>query len=138
MARITTLSTSSQRFGYQAGFGDNQTSGSIVDGVFAVYQDNVNSGNWVLRARSNSVDTDDNSSSAVAADTWYKIVIIVYADNRAELFINGTSVATVTSGLPTGAGRGTGFLSSLFKSVGTTSRTVDIDYIEVIGCKKES
>ncbi len=134
MLRINTnLSSGTQRFGIQSGFADNLNAGAIVDGLYADYIDNANSGNWRLRAFSNSSATDGNSSSAVAADTWYRLTVIQYPDATGELFVNGTSVATVASGLPTGASRGTGFATQIYKTIGTTARLYDVDYIEVIG-----
>jgi hypothetical protein len=40
-------------------------------------------------------------------------------------------VATHTANIPTGAGRELGFGYLLIKSVGTTARTVDFDYLNV-------
>lgn len=134
MVRFTNLSDGTNTYGVDFGFIDNVDIGSPIDGVYAFYMHSTNSGNWVLACESNNTLTSNNSSSAVAAATWYKVKVVVYPNGTAELFINDVSVVTSDgTNVPTGAGRGTGFGSSIFKTVGSTSRSVDIDYIEVIG-----
>ena len=53
----------------------------------------------------------------------------VYADgSRVDFTISGTTQA-VTTNIPTAAGRETGIMANLVKSVGTTARTMLLDYI---------
>jgi hypothetical protein len=131
MVRVTTLSSAAQTYTYYMGFIDAAAT-EPVDGVYFRYTHGVNSGQWQLVCRSNNTETATNSSSAVAAATWYRLTILVNpAGSSAEFFVNGTSIGTCASNLPTGAGRGTGFGSNIIKSVGTTARTIDLDYLEI-------
>lgn len=132
MMRIGTLSDGTNRYTYRAGFIDSPSAES-TDGVFFRYVDNVNTGQWQLVCRSNGTETATNSTTAPAAATWYRLTIIINpAGTNAEFFVNGTSIGTCASNLPTGAGRGTGFGSLVIKSAGGTARTFDLDYLEVI------
>jgi predicted outer membrane repeat protein len=132
MIRIGTLSDGTNRYTYRAGFIDSPSAES-TDGIFFRYVDNVNTGQWQLVCRSNGTETATNSTTAPAAATWYRLTIIVNpAGNNAEFFVNGTSIGTCASNLPTGAGRGTGFGSLIIKSAGGTARTIDLDYLEII------
>ncbi|MGL5830926.1 MAG: choice-of-anchor Q domain-containing protein, partial [Candidatus Altimarinota bacterium] len=131
MVRITTLSDGTNRFIYRNGFLDSP-SAEPTDGVYFRYSDNLNTGQWQLVCRSNGTETATASTSAPAAATWYRLTIIVNpAGSSAEFFVDGTSIGTCASNLPTGAGRGTGFGSFMLKSVGLTARTIDLDYVEI-------
>jgi hypothetical protein len=132
MVRINTLSAALERYTYRAGFIDSPSAES-TDGVFFRYVDNVNSGQWQLVCRSNGTETATNSTSAPAAATWYRLSIIINpGGTSAEFFVNGTSIGTCASNLPTGAGRGTGFGSLVIKSIGLTPETIDLDYLEIL------
>lgn len=131
MVRITTLSTAAQTYVYRIGFIDSAT-GEPVDGVYFRYTHGTNSGQWQLVCRSNNTETATNSTSAPAIATWYRLTIAVNpAGTSAEFFVNGTSIGTCASNLPTGAGRGTGFGSNIIKTNGNTARTIDLDYLEI-------
>jgi predicted outer membrane repeat protein len=131
MVRITTLSTAAQTYIYRVGFIDSAT-GEPVDGVYFRYTHGVNSGRWELVCRAASTETATASTTAPAAATWYRLTIIVNpAGDSAEFFVNGTSIGTCASNLPTGGTNGTGFGSNLIKSLGTTARTIDLDYLEI-------
>ena len=134
LIRIAALSDGTNTYTFRAGFIDSGSAES-PDGVFFRYTNGVNSGNWQLIARSNNSETATNSSSAVAAATWYRLTIIVNpAGTSAEFFVNGTSIGTVGTTIPTGAGRGTGFGVMFLKSAGTADNSVlDEDYLEVVG-----
>lgn len=127
--RMPTISTALEKFVVRIGFHDATSSTVPVDGVWFEVDEGVNSGQWQLKASSNSTATTTNSVSAPAANTWYKLrVDINAAGTSAEFFIDGSSVGTVASNIPTGTGRGTSPAVFIVKSVGTTSRTIDIDY----------
>jgi len=135
MIRIPTLSDGTNRFGFEFGFLDGYPTAAPTDGVYAFYRDDTNSGKWRLITNSNGTSTNsDDTGTAVAAATWYRLEVIVYG-GEAWMKVNGTetSSARPTTNIPTGAGRGTGFGTEIFKSVGTTSRNLDVDYIECIG-----
>jgi hypothetical protein len=134
VVRVTTLSTGTERFSYRAGFIDSATAES-TDGCFFRYSDNVNAGNWQGVCRSNTTESVCDTAIAVTANAWDRLSIFVDPLNStADFHVDSSSVnCSVTTNIPTGAGRGTSFGSMLLKSVGTTARTVDIDYLKVDG-----
>ena len=127
--RIPTLSViASEAFTLRIGLHDS-TSAAPTDGLWFEYIDNVNSGQWQVKAASNSTATTTNTTSAPAANTWYRLKIdINAAGTSAEFYVDGVSVGTVASNIPTGSGRVFGPNAGITKSVGTTARTLDLDF----------
>lgn len=130
---IPTASNGTDTFSVRVGFNDTANSaGDGVDGVFFRYTHSVNSGNWVCVTRSNSVETAANTAIAgvAGAGIYTSLEIEVNADaSSVDFRINGANVATVTTNIPTGAGRGTGVAAHIIKSLGTTNRTIVLDLI---------
>jgi hypothetical protein len=93
----------------------------------------VNSGNWVCVCRSNSVETTSNTSTAIDTSNYQALEIEVNASaSSASFYINGASVATIATNIPSGATRATGICPVwITKSAGTTTRAVAIDLVEV-------
>jgi hypothetical protein len=134
MVRLPTLSDGTNTYYYWAGFTDRTIATGTVDGCFLRYNHGIVSGQWQGICRSNSAESS-TSGVTVVANTWYRLNIIINpAGTEARFFVNGTQIgSTITTNIPTGAGRGTGFGSVLSKTAGTTERTADLDYVEVIG-----
>lgn len=138
---IPTLSTSTQRFKLFAGLFDaTNAAGAATDGIYVTYTDNENSGAWVLNIANNgSVATfNGDAGSAPAAGTWYEIFIVIASDGSGGTtyvywYINNSSQSNSTNStvttMSTGAGRYTGLGVKLEKSVGTTARTLLLDYV---------
>lgn len=136
---ITTTSNSTERYALPIGFIDTYTAVNQVDGVYFLYDEggastgSTASGNWQCVTVSNSVRTFTTTSTAVVQGTWTTLRIEVNAAaNSVSFFVNGTNVATHTTNIPSGSGRETGFGWLLMKSVGTTARTVDFDYLSAL------
>jgi hypothetical protein len=137
--RVNILSVLAERFTYLFGFGDLNTGINQADGCYFLYDEGGvttgspgGSANWQCVTVSNSSRTFTTTSVPVAAATWYKLTIEVNAAGTSVVFkINGTTVATHSTTVPTGGGRETGFINTLLKSLGTTARTVDVDYIKI-------
>lgn len=136
---ITTTSTVTERFQLALGFIDTYTAANQVDGIYFLYDEggvstsSTASGNWQCVTVSNSTRTFTTTSTAVTQGTWVTLRIEVNAAANSVVFkINGTTVATHTTNIPTGSGRETGFGWLLIKSIGTTARTVDFDYLSTI------
>jgi hypothetical protein len=136
--KINTLSTVSEEYRVAIGLNDAVTNTACVDGVYFEY-DRATSGDfWRVITVSNSTNTNSvivldgsagNNTVAVAANTTYGLQIDVNAAGTSVDFtINGTLAKTLTANIPTGTSRLTGPLSLIAKTVGTTARTVDIDY----------
>lgn len=133
---VTTLSTATERYSMVVGFYDSTTANQ-VDAVSFVYDEggvstgSTASANWQVVTSSNSTRTWTTTTTAVGAGTWVKLGIIVNAAGTSVgFYINGTLVATHTANIPTGTTRALGFGSQILKSIGTTARTVDIDYLQ--------
>ncbi len=134
---IATLSNSTDRYQLVIGLHDTMTAANQTDAVAFVYDEggvstgSAASANWQLVTASNSTRTWTTTSTAVAAGSWIKLRIDVNAAGTSVTFyINGTSVGTQTTNIPTGTTRALGFGALLIKSVGTTARTVDFDYMD--------
>ena len=136
---ITTTSNATERYQLLIGFIDTYTAVNQVDGVYMLYDEggastgSTATGNWQTVTASNSTRTfnqNPGTAVAVAQGTWTTVRIEISADGTSVVFkVNGTIVGTHTTNIPTGAGRETGFGWLLMKSVGTTARTVDFDYL---------
>lgn len=133
---VTTLSDVTNRFQLVVGMLDTQTAANQVDAVAFVYDEGgVSTGssasaNWQCVCVANSVRTWSTTSVPVSAGSWVKLRIeINAAGTSVTFFINDASVATIAANIPTGTARALGFGWLLIKSLGTTARTVDLDYI---------
>jgi hypothetical protein len=130
--RIVTLSDATNRYAIRSGFIDN-VAGESVDGAFFRYTDNVNGGRFECVTRSNNVETAVDSTITVAINTTYKLEIDANAAGTSiEFRIDGTLRATITTNIPTGAGRETGYGLMGLRSLGTASiNAFDMDYVKV-------
>ncbi len=131
LINIMTLSTGSERFTLRIGFVDSVTTNS-VNGVYFRYIDSVNSGKWVLVTSNNSTETATNSTSTPSGATYYKLKIIVNAAGTlATYYVDGSSIGTISTNIPTATGRETGFGAGIIKSVGTTNRDFTADLVQL-------
>lgn len=132
--RIPTISTSGEKFAVRVGLHDGTSTTVPRDGAWFECDESVNSGQWQIKTANNQTSpptncTTTNTAVAPVANTWQKLRIEVNAAGTSvEFFINGTSVGTITTDIPTGTGRGTTAAMLIVKSVGTTGRSVDADY----------
>lgn len=130
--RITETSTGTQRFRVLFGFTD--TDGTISNnGCFFEYKDDVNSGKWQIRSRNGGVESTKDSGVTVTFAAWITLKLVFASDGSSvEGFINGTSIGTLSTNIP--ASSNYVFLECCIqKTVGTTSRTMDCDYVEMEG-----
>jgi hypothetical protein len=124
--RIPTLSDATEEFQIAAGhcFVNNATLAN--NGCGFIYNRAVNGANWQAISRSAGSQTTTNTNVAVAGNTWVKLAFRVNAAGTSvEYFINGVSVATITTNIGAQADREGAWI---IKSAGTTSRTLQIDY----------
>lgn len=127
--RIPTISDAAQTFTYRNGFIDSGTAES-TDGCFFRYTHATNGGRWQGVCRNSNAETTCDTTVAMTAATWYRLDIIVNAaGNSVDFRTDGVSRCTVAANIPTAAARETGFGSMILKSVGTTARTADLDYM---------
>jgi hypothetical protein len=136
VVRVPTLSAAGDPFTVRAGFLDaSATDGT--DGCYFKYSDDVNGGEWQGLCIDNgggNITTCDSNVAVVAA-TWYRLTVAVNAaGSLADFRINGSSACTVAADIPTGAGRSTTYGNAVVKDgSGTNARTLQTDYIEVLG-----
>lgn len=127
--RMGTLSTAAQEYNVYVGFIDNM--GAVaepVDGVYFKYDRNT-SVNWIITTSNNSTRTNTTTGVAVSATTFQKLKAVVNdTGTSVEFFIDGVSVGTHTTNIPTGAGRWTGFGTKIEKTAGTTNVSMYVDY----------
>jgi len=126
VARVPTLPDANQSFAFRIGFLD-VLNADPVDGVY--FELTEADSDWQCKTSSNSTRTTSDTGQAAQANTWTRLRIEVNAaGSEANFYIDGTLKATITTNLPTGAGRELGVVASIIKSAGTTNRTAQIDY----------
>lgn len=105
-----------------------------ADGVRMTYTDSVNSGKWRGVCTEDTAATNvDDTGSAVAATTWYRIDIEVNAAaSSAEFFVDGTSIGSCGSNVPDTNDPVSPNLT-IVKTLGGSSRNFDIDAIKFYG-----
>jgi Protein of unknown function (DUF2793) len=130
--RQVTLSDATNTYTARFGFVDS-VSAESTDGVFFRYTHATNSGKWQAVTRANGVETAVDTGVTAAISTTYRFEIAVNAaGTSAGYLINGASVATITTNIPTAAGRETGAGLMLLRSVGTAAVTpLAVDYVLV-------
>lgn len=138
---ITTLSTVGEEFAFVCGFFDAFTASTQTDAACFLY-DRLPSATgataatyWQTLTAQNGSRTYNTSltQTTVNAGQWYRLRIEVNAGATSVAFyIDGVLVSTHTGNIP-GSGRDLGFGWLIVKSAGTTARTADIDFIEVLG-----
>lgn len=126
---IPVLSSVAEEFIIRVGFLDNFT-GDQVDGVYFEY-DRLSDTNWRVATSSNSVRTKNATINLV--DTNYHTLMLKVNSlaTSASFFIDGLEVtgSPITTNIPTGVGRETGFADNIVKSAGTTTRSARLDWI---------
>jgi hypothetical protein len=119
----------------QAGFMDLYAVPEPTDGAYFYYHPDTNTGKWKIIARSNTTNqTRTATDSTVTAGQWYKLRIESNADaSSITYYINGASVGTINTiaSIPRGTGRTVGVGVKIGKLIGTTSRSMNIDYLYV-------
>lgn len=126
--RVEDLSTGSERYEVWSGFSDaNNSVTAITDGVYFRYIDTDSSGRWIAVTESNGTKTEDETDITVAADTDYELEISVLGGN-AYFYINKVLKSTITTNIPSGTARETGVACAILKTVGTTARSLYVDW----------
>jgi hypothetical protein len=125
---LVNLSDGTETFTVLAGYGDVLTAAAQTDGVFFRYTHGENSGNWTLVCETAGVEVTLDSGVAVAATTWINLRIETYGSSAATFYINNVNVGTITTGIPTSTDF-TGVNVGIYKSVGTSTRALRVDWI---------
>ena len=135
IVKIPTASDGTDTFKFRIGTGDAWSDFSTNDGVYFEYEDNGGAapqGNWQCVTENNNSITAADSSTAMTAGNWYHLRWVMNAGGTSvEFFVNGSSVATNTTNIPTAAGRESGIWLGVEKSAGTTERFVEVDLVRI-------
>lgn len=132
-ARISNLSSTDEAFTLRLGWTDGITGNAPTDGAYFRYTDTENGGRWTCVCVSASTETTVDSGVSVAANTWAKLEIEINAAATSAVFkIDGNTVATITTNIPSGGARGTCTGFWITKTAGTTNRYMDLDYVQEV------
>lgn len=132
IVRIPTLSTVSEEFELFIGF-MTSTAFSTPPGsnVICFRYDRTTSTNWDGLCISAGSSTTASGGTGTAVDTnWTHLRFIINAGGtNVDFFVDGVDIGSVTTNIPTSTGM---VISNyIFKTAGTTQRTVNIDYNRV-------
>ncbi len=129
--RVPTLSDGTNNFTVRTGMTDGYSSDG-VDGCFFKYNSSLNGGKWQAICESNSTQSTCDTGITVNANQWYRLTLIVNSSGTlATFYADGSSTCSISSNIPTSAGRETSWNASIVKAAGTTSRAIDMDYVEL-------
>lgn len=125
VAKLETLSDGTNTYTARMGIQD-AFAGDSTDGIYFRYGSALNGGEWQGVSRAGGVETALDTNTA--ADTnWHTFEFEVNAAGTSvEFFIDGTSVGTNATNLPTGAVCGI-IPVQLLKSAGATARRLFLD-----------
>lgn len=127
--KIPTLSTSGERYKILFGLVGDSTTGTVNDGVYFEYSE-ASSTNWRVCTANDGTRTETNSTTVVGANAWVRLEIAVSALADVVTFLlNGSTISSVTTNIPTGTGDPVSPILGIFKSAGSTSRSVQTDYV---------
>jgi hypothetical protein len=125
---IPTLATVSADFLAYVGFNDRGTTinGNYpANGAYFVYYRGANGDVWACHTGSASTRTITVTASAINTGGWTRLTII-NTNGSVEFQIDGTTVATHTTNIPTAA---CSFSAYIVNSGTTTSRSMYLDYL---------
>lgn len=128
--RFLALSNSTNSFYIVFGFADTNTS-VVTDGVFFRYAHDNNNGNWQCITRINNTENLVNTNVQPITNGFQILTIQVNADN-AFFLIDDIIVAYIPS-IPTEVNRQTTTILNVVSTVGTASKGIDVDYVELVG-----
>ena len=124
---VSTLSDGTDTYTLYAGLTSGADFVEPNDGYYFIYSHGVNSGNWQVKTAAGGSRTTGNSTTAVTANTWYRLKIIVNAANSSvSFYVNDVLLTngTLTATMPT---QRFGAAVDIVKSVGTAARTTSVD-----------
>jgi len=127
--KLPTLSTSGERYKVIFGFVGDSTSSTVTDGVYFDYNE-ASSINWRMCTANDSTRTETPSAVVVANNQWIRLEIIVNSvANLVSYVLNGSTIGTVTTNIPSDIGDAVSPILGIFKSVGSSNRTIQTDYV---------
>lgn len=107
----------------RCGFADGYVVADPANGVFFEYA-KASSANWRIRTANASTYTTTTSGTAVTFNAWVKLKI-TFDGTTATFYVNGSSIGTITTNLPTAVVAPSFFVTHSTLNAYTT---VDVDY----------
>lgn len=105
------------------GFSDGHTASDPSNGVFFEYK-KAESATWRIRCGASTTYTTTTTGTAVAFSSWVKLKI-TYDGTTATFYVNGSSVGTITTNIPTAKVEPAFFVTHTTTNAYTT---LDVDY----------
>lgn len=102
--------------------------GAGTDGAYLSVNRAVNGSSLICYTQSNVASSVILTTANIVAATYYRLGVLVSANTSAQYFINGSSLGSISTTIPSGAGRQTGVNFAVFKTAGSAnpvSWTVD-------------
>ncbi len=136
---LSTLSTSTEEYVLQLGFGTPTFTADQVDGIYVEYDRATADDFWRIATSAASIRTKTTTTSAVinsGTDAGFtRLRFHINGTSSIEFFINDVSVGTISTNLPTNTTALYPFMN-IRKTVGTTNRRCDVDYVMTGGWHK--
>lgn len=128
--RLPILSTGTIGYQVRIGIQDANTAGDPANGIYFVYSENINGGQWRGTTTNSSTSTNIDSTIAPAAATWYKLRWVCNTTS-VSFYVNNILIGTSTTNIPTG--NATRLMAKIEKKSpnATTSRSVEIDWVSL-------
>ena len=124
---IPTLSTATQRFTSYFGFMNGNSAGQPTSGIYFIYSDNVNAGDWSLRSVNASTASTLDTNVACTAGSWIRLRFDYISSSLIECYVNDASVGNIVSNIPINTELFPCFKQE--KSIGTTARLAYADSV---------
>lgn len=129
--RVPTLADGTNDFLVFCGAADNTTtSGYPTDGVYFTCSSTLS--NWHANTTSGSVSSVSDTGVAVTTDWVILKIVANSAGTSVEFFIDGTSVATITTNIPNTTSSVFGPAIKIEKIAGASGRSVYFDYMSLL------
>lgn len=111
---------------------DTSAASAQTNGIYFLYNRAAHGDIWYAVTANGAVRTETSTGVAVTAGQFTKFRIETLDTTQATFYINDVLVATITTNLPSGAGKVMGPGVIIAKTVGGTARTLDVDYVDII------
>ena len=129
-ARLSALATVADNFTMLLGLIDNGASATITDGVFFRY--NFSNANLIGVTSNNGTQSTVTTTKTMDL-AWNRFDITVNAAGTlATFYVNGVSVGTLATNIPTTAGRETSIGFGMHRVTSGTAKTLFIDSFELL------
>jgi len=125
---VNTLADGTNDYEVFIGLGDTFDIRAAVDQI-GLYYDRDTSANWIMRTNNDGTSTNTASSVAVATGDKRLTVVINAAGTSVEYFLDGVSLGTVSTNIPTGTGDAMEVGAAIDKEAGTTARTMNVNFM---------